>query len=68
MPPTRPSHQPNHQHHLPSLRSCSTLTTPYASEPPPHLLCFLQSLRSHGSLMICLRCRPQPPLHLLPPA
>ncbi|MBW0471002.1 hypothetical protein O181_010717 [Austropuccinia psidii MF-1] len=43
----------------------STLTTPYASAPPPYLLCRLPSSRSHGALKICPRHHPQPPLCLI---
>ncbi|MBW0489852.1 hypothetical protein O181_029567 [Austropuccinia psidii MF-1] len=45
------------------LPPISTLTTPYASAPR-----FLQSLRSHGALKICLRHHPQPSLCLRTPA
>ncbi|MBW0499896.1 hypothetical protein O181_039611 [Austropuccinia psidii MF-1] len=46
------------------LRHCppiSALTTPYASAPPPYLLCRLQFLCSCGALKICLQHHPQPP-------
>ncbi|MBW0487100.1 hypothetical protein O181_026815 [Austropuccinia psidii MF-1] len=36
----------------------SALTTSYPSAPPPHLLLGLQSLRSCGAFMSCLRCPP----------
>ncbi|MBW0563325.1 hypothetical protein O181_103040 [Austropuccinia psidii MF-1] len=64
MPPTPPSHwllmiimllQP----------PISTLTTPYASAPPPYLLCHLQFLRSHCAFKICPQFHPQPPLCLI---
>ncbi|MBW0517946.1 hypothetical protein O181_057661 [Austropuccinia psidii MF-1] len=34
MPSTPPSHRPNPQHHLPSLRSCSTLKMRLGCCPP----------------------------------
>ncbi|MBW0576514.1 hypothetical protein O181_116229 [Austropuccinia psidii MF-1] len=80
MPPMPPSHRPNPQCRLPSLRSCSALkltlrcrhpisalTTPHAPAPPPHPLC-IQSLCSCGALKICLQCHPNPSLLLLQPA
>ncbi|MBW0545125.1 hypothetical protein O181_084840 [Austropuccinia psidii MF-1] len=36
------------------LPPISALTTPYASAPPPFLLCHLQFLRSGSTLKICL--------------
>ncbi|MBW0527784.1 hypothetical protein O181_067499 [Austropuccinia psidii MF-1] len=42
----------------------SSLTTPYASAPPPFLLCRLQFLGSCGALKICLWGHPKPPLCL----
>ncbi|MBW0481292.1 hypothetical protein O181_021007 [Austropuccinia psidii MF-1] len=43
----------------------STLTTPYASTPPCHLLLGLQSLCCCGALKLCLQCHPHRPLCLL---
>ncbi|MBW0469756.1 hypothetical protein O181_009471 [Austropuccinia psidii MF-1] len=53
------------------LRHCppiSSLTTPYASAPRPHLLLGLKSLRSCGALKSCVLHCPHPPLRLLAPA
>ncbi|MBW0484156.1 hypothetical protein O181_023871 [Austropuccinia psidii MF-1] len=58
-----------HLHHppdeTPALPPISTLTTPYASKPPPHLLFGLQSLRSCRALKLCLRRCPHPTLRLI---
>ncbi|MBW0542554.1 hypothetical protein O181_082269 [Austropuccinia psidii MF-1] len=51
----------------PTLPPISTLTTPYASAPPPHLLRGLQSLRCCGALKLCHRRRPHPPYASLHP-
>ncbi|MBW0535845.1 hypothetical protein O181_075560 [Austropuccinia psidii MF-1] len=50
-----------HPCHLPSLHSCSAVTTPDASAPLPHLLLGLQSLHSYGALKLCLQHCPHLP-------
>ncbi|MBW0500536.1 hypothetical protein O181_040251 [Austropuccinia psidii MF-1] len=65
IPPTLPSHWPNTQRHLPSLPSCSTLTTPTLSSLPLTILILPRSPQDEPPMPVPhLWAHPSAPYHL----